>query len=150
MLDERDAGRLRDERHCARCARVCLEHVEVVAYERELQVEQAPRAEPARDRSSRQSRIASARRRTLGAGTTTAESPEWLPVRSTCSRIAATHASLAVAEDVDVELDRVLEEAVDEARAVHVELAGTACDVDAAAADDVVRPDKHGIAQFLC
>ena len=95
VLDERHAGRLRDERHRARRARVRLEHVELVAGERELEVEQAAGAE----RRAR-SPVAASRISCLGAlasrsapGTTTAESPEWLPARSTCSRIAATHAS---------------------------------------------------------
>ena len=53
-----------------------------------------------------------------GAGRTHDESPEWMPASSTCSMTAATYVSRAVAERIDVELDRVLEEAVDEHRAV--------------------------------
>ena len=54
----------------------------------------------------------------------------------------------AVAEDVDVELDRVVEEAVDEARPLHVELVRVARDVDAAPADDVMRTHEHGVSEL--
>src|SRR3954453_15792686 len=53
MLDEGDARRLRDEGHGARRARVRLEDVELVARKRELQIQQATRAEPAGDRAGR-------------------------------------------------------------------------------------------------
>ena len=61
--------------------------------QRELQVEQAARAEAAAsvDASSRIS--GSSRSPTDGAGSTQAESPEWTPARSTCSTIAATQPS---------------------------------------------------------
>ena len=49
VLDERHAGRLGDERHRARGARVRLEHAEPAAGDGELEVDQAARAEPARD-----------------------------------------------------------------------------------------------------
>ncbi len=47
-------------------------------------------------------------------GRTQAESPEWMPASSTCCMIAADPGLLAVAQGVDVDLDRVLEEAVEE------------------------------------
>jgi hypothetical protein len=56
---------------------------------------------------------------------------------------------VSVAEDVDVELDRVLEEAVVEARPFDGELGRVPGDMDAAAADHVMRPDEHGIAELL-
>ena len=55
----------------------------------------------------------------------------------------------AVAQDVDVELDCILEVAVDEARAVHVELACMARDVDPAPADHVVRSHEHRVAELV-
>ena len=47
-------------------------------------------------------------------GSTQAESPEWIPASSTCCMMPPIQTSLAVAERVDVDLDRVLEEAVEE------------------------------------
>ncbi len=52
-------------------------------------------------------------------GSTQAESPEWIPASSTCCMIPAIQTSpappsrAAVAERIDVDLDRVLEEAVE-------------------------------------
>src|SRR5262245_27044546 len=51
VLDQRDSGRLGDERYGARRARVRLQHEEPLAVERELQVEQAARAQAAGKRS---------------------------------------------------------------------------------------------------
>ena len=53
---------------------------------------------------------------------------------------------LAVAERVDVELERAFEIAVDEARPLDAELVGRVRDVHAAAADHVVRADEHRVA----
>ena len=47
-------------------------------------------------------------------GSTQALSPEWIPASSTCCMIAADPDVLAVAQRVDVDLDRVLQEAVQE------------------------------------
>src|SRR5579862_1032343 len=105
MLDERDAGCLRDEWNRARRAWVRLEHVELVAGERELQVEQTACTERARDpgrgRADRIHMLRSHARR-----------------RNDDRRVARMAARpldmledrgdpclLAVAEDVDVELD---------------------------------------------
>ena len=49
-----------------------------------------------------------------GGGRTQLESPEWTPASSTCCMTAATNVSRAVAERVDVELERALQEPVDE------------------------------------
>ena len=150
VLDERHAGRLGDERHRPRRARVRLEHVELPAGERELKVDQAARAEAARRSASRpRGSRPRAPRETDGPGSTQAESPEWTPVGSTCSSTAATQRVLAVAERVDVELERAFEVAVDEARPLDAELVGGVRDVHAAAADHVVRPDEHGVADPL-
>ena len=60
--------------------------------------------------------------------------------------------ALAVAERVDVDLDRVLDEAVDEDGAVHLPLErvtyvlGAVADPHRAAAEHVRRPDEHGVA----
>ena len=57
--------------------------------------------------------------------------------------------AVAVAERVDVELERALEVAVDEARARRRAARRRARDVHAAAADHVVRPDEHRVADPL-
>ncbi len=53
----------------------------------------------------------------VGGGMTQALSPEWTPASSTCSMTAADdHLAGGVADGVDVDLDGVLEEAVDQHR----------------------------------
>ena len=47
-------------------------------------------------------------------GSTQALSPEWIPASSTCCMIPPIQTRLAVAQRVDVDLDRVLQEAVEE------------------------------------
>ena len=56
---------------------------------------------------------------------------------------------LAVAEDVDVELERTFEEAVDERGGRELELGRCPRDAHAAAAEHVGRPDEDGIAEEL-
>ena len=51
-------------------------------------------------------------------GSTQAESPEWIPASSMCSMIAPRTHVVPSQIAVDVHLDRVLEELVDEDRAV--------------------------------
>ena len=46
------------------------------------------------------------------------ESPEWIPASSMCSMTAPMNTSRAVAHRVDVDLDRALEEPVDQDRVV--------------------------------
>ena len=58
-------------------------------------------------------------------------------------------AVLAVAEHVDVELERALEEAVDECGAGELELLRAARDAHAAAAEDVGGTDEHRVADLL-
>ncbi len=53
------------------------------------------------------------------AGSTQAESPECTPASSTCCMTARDIGVLAVAQRVDVDLDRALEEPVDERRTLH-------------------------------
>ena len=55
----------------------------------------------------------------------------------------------SVAEHVDVELDRVLEEAVDERRSLDRELRSAPRDVDPAAADHMMRPHEYRVAELL-
>ena len=123
--DERDARRLAHERHRARRARVRLEHVDLaVGRDRELHVEQPDDAERAAERCAR-----------------SAGSPPVCDGREPRRRqhargVAGVDAGLLdvlhdggdvrvdpVAERVDVDLDRVLEEAVDEHAAEHRHLA---------------------------
>ena len=59
VVDERDAGRLRDERHRPRRARVRLEHVQPSVVQRELEVQQSARAEAARRGGAASARISS-------------------------------------------------------------------------------------------
>ncbi len=51
-------------------------------------------------------------------GSTQAESPEWMPASSMCCITPPITHARAVADRVDVGLERVLEEAVDQHRAV--------------------------------
>ena len=55
-------------------------------------------------------------------GSEQAESPEWMPACSMCSMIPPIMTSLAVAEAVDVDLDRVVEEAVEQYRRLLADL----------------------------
>ena len=55
-------------------------------------------------------------------GSTQAESPEWTPASSTCCMTPGEDALAAVAERVDVDLDRVLEEAVEQQRVLRARL----------------------------
>ena len=114
-LGQRDPGRLGDERHRPRRARVRLDHVEVVAEHRVLHVHQ-PDARRARARAARvdsaiSSRISRAERvRRQHAGRVAGVDPGLLDVLHD----AADPDVLAVADRVDVDLDRVLQEAVEE------------------------------------
>ena len=49
-------------------------------------------------------------------GSTAAESPEWMPASSMCCRMPQTTARSPSATQVEVELDGVLEEAVEQHR----------------------------------
>ena len=115
-LRERHADRLRHERHRARRARVHLEHVDVAVLHRELHVHQADDAELARERvvwradlalTSRGERVR--RQRARGVAGVDAGLLDVL-------HDAADDDARAVAHRVDVDLDRVLEEPVDQHR----------------------------------
>ena len=118
-LRQRHADRLRHERHRPRRARVRLDHVQLlaVAVNRELDVDQADHAERERDRRASPPPPAAS-----------ISSPE-RHRRDHAGGVARVHARLldvlhdradldvgAVAERVHVDLDRVLEEAVEEDR----------------------------------
>ena len=49
-------------------------------------------------------------------GSAQAESPEWMPASSMCSMTAPMIVSLSVGDHVDVDLDRVGEEAIEQQR----------------------------------
>ena len=103
--------------HRARGARVDLEDVELAVLDRELDVDEAAHRERlARAGASRRGSRRAARGGTFQAGSTEKESPEWMPGLLDVLLDAADPRLLAVAERVHVELDRVVEEAVDQDR----------------------------------
>ncbi len=115
-LGQRDAERLRDERHRAARARVGLDHVEHARADRELHVDEPLHPDALRDREGR------------GADAVDLGAPE-RDRRQRAARVARVDAGLlevlhhaadvelvAVVERVDVEFDRVVEEAVDQQR----------------------------------
>ena len=153
-LDEVDAGRLRRERHRPRRARVRLEHVDLAVGDRELHVQQADDAERRRRAGARRldRTLVAARRATAPAARTTSRPSGSRPPRRAPSPRRRT-CRLAVAERVDVDLDRVLEEAVDEhgarrrpAMAAARTSSGVVADPHRAAAEDVRRPHEHRVA----
>ena len=88
-------------------------------------------------------------------GSTHAESPECTPAASTCSMTAAVQQSLPVAEGVDVVLGGVLQEAVDEQRALRalagdvvVQRLGRVADGHGPAAQHVGGPHQHRVADL--
>ena len=113
QLRERQADGLRDERHRPRRARVGLDHVQLVAVDRELDVDQADH--PERQRDSRGllahllEHLLAERVRREHAGRVAGVDAGLLDV---LHDPADPHVG-AVAERVDVDLDRVLEEAVE-------------------------------------
>ena len=115
-LRERDAERLRHERHGAARARVRLEHVEDARADRELHVEQPAHADALGDRERRVAHpvdhVATerdGRQRARGVAGVDAGLFDVL-------HDAADVELGAVVERVDVDLDRVVEEAVDQQR----------------------------------
>ena len=116
-LRERPPGRLRDERHRAARARVHLEDVDLAALHRELHVHQPDDAELEREHARL---LLDARARSRAAASAAAgrssESPEWTPASSMCCITPPMTHALAVGDAVDVDLDRVLQELVDEDR----------------------------------
>ncbi len=116
-LGQRHPGGLGHERHGAGGPRVGLEHVEHVRDERVLHVDQAAHARRPRAIASVEVRIrSSSAAETVIGGSAHAESPEWMPASSMCSITPPRYISLAVEQRVDVDLDRVVEEPVDQQR----------------------------------
>ena len=121
-LGERPAGRLRHEGHGARRARIDLEHVD-----RRRSGSRTARSSGRRRRAP--CAIATVCRRSSSCssgdseygGSEHAESPECTPACSMCSMMPPMTTSLAVAQRVDVDLDRVVEEAVEQHRASRCE-----------------------------
>ena len=114
-LGQRQPGRLGHERHRPRRARVGLDHVQVVAVDAVLDVDQPDDAERERERrasprGSRRSISRAERVRRQHAGRVAGVDAGLLDVLHD----AADPDVLAVADRVDVDLDRVLEEAVEE------------------------------------
>ena len=115
-LRERHAGRLAHERHRAARARVRLDDEHLAVLHRVLHVEQADDVERAGERARVLfDRLRAPGAASVGGGIAHAESPECTPASSMCSIIPPmTHVAGAVAQRVDVDFDRVFEEAVDE------------------------------------
>ncbi len=118
MLDERDAGRLRDEGHGAGRARVRLEHVKRAVVERELEVEQAAGAEAAGERRGGAriflfQRLGDRGRRQHAGAVAGVDA-----CRLDVLEDRRDPGVFAVAERVDVELERALEVRVHERGAV--------------------------------
>ena len=145
MLDERHAGRLGDERHRPRRARVRLDHAQLAVAQRELQVEEAAHAEPRVRARCDLADLDVERRRHRGrrdhAGRVAGVDPCRLDVLEDPPRPSR----LAVAEHVDVELERALEELVDERRLVLSKLVRAANHPHPPAAEHVVRPHEHRV-----
>ena len=80
-----DAGRLAGEGHGAAGPRVCLQHIEGRARQRELDVEQAAHADALAIASVLARTASMSRRPRVIGGSTHAESPEWMPASSMCS-----------------------------------------------------------------
>ena len=114
-LGERHAGRLGDEGDRATGAGIRLEHEDLVVLHRVLHVDQAHDAEGFGDLAGCGSQASSS---TVAlsdwGGSAQAESPECTPASSTCSMMPAMKMSPVVAHRIDVDLDRVFEEAVEQ------------------------------------
>src|SRR6185437_1453289 len=115
-LGQRDGGGLRDERNGARGARVGLQHVEDVPGQRELYVDQAPDADTLGDRLGRGAQpldvVAAEGDRRQRAGRVAGLDRGFLDVLHDPAEVQLG----AVVERVDVDLDRVVEEPVNQHR----------------------------------
>ncbi len=146
-LGQRQPGRLGHERDRPRGARVGLDHVQVVAEHAVLDVDQADGAErerdPARGLADLAEHLGAERVRRQHAGRVAGVDPGLLDVLHD----AADPDVLAVADRVDVDLDRVLQEAVEEdlaAAAVHPrQVVAQAVEV----VDDLHRPPAEHVAR---
>src|SRR5207245_5336965 len=114
MVDQWNPRCLRQERNGARRSGIRLEHVELPAMQRELEVEQSACTDPGGDRGGELANLLLPRRSHRGR-------------RDDAGRVAGVNAGrldvledpadpdrLAVAEDVDIELERAFEELVHE------------------------------------
>jgi len=149
MVDEWDPRCLGQKGDRARSSGIRFEHVELAAVQRELQVEQSACAECGGDRGGQlmdlglQGRGYRGRRDDAGrvAGVNTG--------RLDMLEDAADPDRFAVAEDVDVELERACEELVHERGLVELELLRPAHDTHSAPAENVVGTHEHRIADSL-
>ncbi len=161
-LGERDAERLRHERHGPARPRVRLEHVEHAGPDRELHVEQAAHADPLGDLAGRLDdlalHVAAERHGRQGARRVAGMDAGLLDVLHDSADVQLG----AVVERVDVDLERVVEEPVDQQRRagaddrllahpveVVLERRGVVDDLHAAAAEHVARPHEHRVADRL-
>ena len=128
-----------------RDARVRLEDMEAAVVERQLQVEQPARAEAAGERRRELADLClqplADRRRGQEAGRVAGVDTGALDVLDDRRHPAL----LAVAEHVDVELERAGEEAVDERGPIELELLRTARDAHPTAAEHVGGADEHRV-----
>ena len=85
---------------------------------------------------------------TDGAGSTHAESPEWTPAGSTCSRIAATQAPLPSQSASTSSSRAPSRNASTSAGSFSSRSSGPRGDPHSPAAEDVVRPDEHRVAEL--
>ena len=152
-LDEVDSDRLARERHRARRARVRLEHVDGRVGDRQLDVEQADDAErrpEALDDVLDLQRIRERERlRRQHAGRVAGMNPGFLDVLHDGGDVDVR----AVAERVDVDLDRVLDEPVEQDGAGHGRHRGTkgvvvVTDPHRPPAEHVGGPHQHRIADL--
>ena len=157
-LGQRHRGRLGDERHGAGRARIRLQHVQHPAGQGVLHVQQPAHAHAAGDRLGRAPDLgdvlpAQGDRRQR-AGRVAGVDAGLLDVLHHAAQIQF----LAVVQGVDVDLDRVVEEPVDQHRVLRAGLGGPAHvslqrhlvvdDLHAAAAEHVGGPDQHRVADL--
>ena len=157
-LGDRHTGRLGDEGDGPRGARVGLEDVEDVLGERELHVHQAAHADPLREGQGRLAHPLQLARpeggRRQGAAGVTGVDPGLLDVLHDPAEVHVR----AVVDRVDVDLDRVVEEAVDEDRVLRrgdrrpgdvlAEGRVVVDDLHAAATEDVGGPHEDRVADL--
>ena len=146
MVDQRNPRCLGQERNGARRSGIRLEHVELPAVHRELEVEQSARTDPGGDRPGELADLLLQRGGHRGRGDDTGRVARVNAGRLDVLEDPTDPDRLTVAEEVDVELERAFEELVYERRLVELELLGPPRDAHAAAAEHVVRADEHRIA----
>ena len=144
-LGQRHADRLGDERDGPRRARVGLDHVQLAGVDGVLHVAEADDAEaerdPARGRADLVEHVGPERVRRQHAGAVTGVDPRLLDVLHD----PADPDRLPVTQRVDVDLDRVLQEAVQEDVAPVAGVAGEVVGEAVARVDDLHRPAAKDI-----